>query len=68
MDWPSDRSQKAQAVLKVPNTRIGKRILVQRIRFEAEALGARQKFEFDRKTGKRFFIYFFSSSKKLMQK
>lgn len=43
-----NRPQEAQTIFKVPNARTREGIPVQRLRLEAEALGAGEKLEFDR--------------------
>jgi catalase (peroxidase I) len=46
-----NRPQEAQTVFKVPDARAGEGVSVQRLRVEAEALGAGEKLELDRASG-----------------
>lgn len=51
MDWPSDGTEETQTVFQIPDARTRKGISIQRLRVEAETVGARAKFESDRATG-----------------
>lgn len=45
VDWPGDRPQETQAVLQVPNPRAGEGVPLQRVRLQAEEVGAREEPE-----------------------
>lgn len=51
MDRSSDGTKETQAVLQVPDARARKGVPVQRVRVEAEAMGARAQPKSNRATG-----------------
>lgn len=51
MDWPGDSTKETQTVLQVPNLRTGERVPFQRVRFQAETLGAGTEPQLNREAG-----------------